>query len=79
VLVTLGALVLSDLVSVTVSGGERPARPTHLRGFRNLDPGYATRPSRIVHVVGRPPAGHRPPLEVVANERLGAARPAAGP
>jgi len=71
VLVTLGALVLSDLVSVTVSApaSDRPAHHT-LRGFRNLDPGYAySVPSRIVHVVGRPPARPRGrPLEVVAND-----------
>jgi N-acyl-phosphatidylethanolamine-hydrolysing phospholipase D len=71
VLVTLGALVLSDLVSVTMPA---PAsdRPTHhgRRGFRNVDPDYAySLASRVVHVVG--PVPRRPrgrPLDMVPND-----------
>ena len=71
VLVTLGALVLSDLVSVTVPA---PAsdRPVHhgRRGFRNVDPDYAySLVSRIVHVAA--PVRVRPrgrPLELVEND-----------
>ena len=82
VLVTLGALVLSDLVSVTMPA---PAsdRPLHhgRRGFRNLDPDYAySLTSRITHVVGRPPAPARGrPLEVVANDGSALRGPLAAP
>jgi len=71
VLVTLGALILSDLVSVTVPApaSDRPAHHA-LRGFRNLDPDYAySVATRVAHVVGRPAARRRGhPLEVVAND-----------
>ena len=71
VLVTLSALVLSELVSVNVPApaSDRPAH--HGRtGFRNLDPEYAySIASRITQVVGRPPARPRGrPLQLVAND-----------
>ena len=71
VLVTLGALVLADLVSVTVPApaSDRPLHHGRV-GFRNVDPDYAySLTSRIAHVVGRPPAPPRGrPLEVVPND-----------
>ena len=82
VLVTLGALVLSDLVSVTVSApaSDRPAHHGR-RGFRNLDPEYTySVASRIVHVVGRPPARSRGrPLALVANDGWALRGPLAAP
>ena len=81
-LVTLGALVLSDLVSVTVSApaSDRPAHHGR-RGFRNLDPEYTySVASRIVHVVGRPPARSRGrPLALVANDGRALRGPLAAP
>jgi N-acyl-phosphatidylethanolamine-hydrolysing phospholipase D len=71
VLVTLGALVLSELVSVNVSAPASDQPPHHARyGFRNLDPDYAySIPVRIAHVVGRPLARPRGrPLQVVGND-----------
>jgi N-acyl-phosphatidylethanolamine-hydrolysing phospholipase D len=71
VLVTLGALVLSELVSVTVPA---PAsdRPLHhgRNGFRNIDPDYTySLASRVLHVVLPAPARPRGrPLAVVAND-----------
>ena len=82
VFVTLGALVLADLVSVTVPA---PAsdRPLHhaRRGFRNVDPDYAySLTSRVAHVVGRPPAPPRGrPLEVVPNDGSALRGPLATP
>ena len=71
VAVTLGALVLSDLISVPVAApaSDRPAHHAR-RGFRNLDPDYAySLVTRIAHVIGRPPARRRGrPLEMVAND-----------
>ena len=71
VAVTLGALELSDLVSVTVPApaSDRPAHHGR-RGFRNLDPDYAySLATRVTAVVGRPPALRRGrPLAVVAND-----------
>ena len=71
ILVTLGAFLLADLVSVPepAPASDRPAH--HLpRGFRNLDPRYAySIASRIGHVVGRPPAPDRgQPLQLVDND-----------
>src|SRR5439155_12368964 len=71
VCVTLGALVLSDLISVTVPAPASDGPAHHgRRGFRNLDPEYAySLRSRVVHVVGRPPARLRGrPLELVPND-----------
>src|SRR5204862_316231 len=61
VLVTLGALVLSDLVSVTVSAPASDRPPHHgRRGFRNVDPDYTySVATRVAHVIGRPPAQRR--------------------
>ena len=71
VLVTLGALALSELVSVTVPApaSDRPAHHAR-RGFRNVDPDYAySLVSRITHVVGRSSARERGrPLELVVND-----------
>ena len=71
ILVTLGAFMLADLVSVPepAPASDRPAH--HLaRGFRNLNPQYAYSIARRVgHVVGRPPAPDRGrPLELVDND-----------
>ena len=82
VCVTLGALVLSDLVSVTVPApaSDRPAHHSR-RGFRNLDPEYAySIRTRVAHVVGRPPAHLRGrPLEVVRNDGRALRGPLATP
>jgi N-acyl-phosphatidylethanolamine-hydrolysing phospholipase D len=69
--VSFSAFMLADLVSVPepVPASDRP--PHHVaRGFRNPDPAYAySLASRIVHVVGRPPALNRgAPLTLVAND-----------
>src|SRR5688572_28809117 len=71
ILVSLGAFMLADLVSVPepAPASDRPAH--HLGGgFRNLDPRYAySIASRIGHVVGRPPAPDRgEPLQLVDND-----------
>lgn len=82
VLVSLSAFVLADLVSIPepVPASDRPAHHA-ARGFRNLDPRYAySIASRIVHVVGRPPAPDRGrPLEVVANDGAELRGPLAAP
>lgn len=71
VLVSLGAFLLADLVSVPepVPASDRPFHHAG-RGFRNLDPHYAySIAARVVHVVGRPPARDRGrPLEIHAND-----------
>lgn len=71
VLVSLGAFLLADLVSVPepAPASDRPAHHVS-RGFRNLDPRYAySIASRVGHVVGRPPAPDRGrPLDVVDND-----------
>ena len=71
ILVSLCAFLLADLVSVPepAPASDRPAH--HMsRGFRNLDPRYAySLPSRIGHVVGRPPVPDRGrPLQLVVND-----------
>src|SRR5688572_3174849 len=70
ILVTLGAFLLADLVSVPepVPASDRPAHHV-ARGFRNLDPRYAySIATRIGHVVGRPPAPDRgQPLQLIDN------------
>ncbi len=71
VMVTLGALVIADLVSVSepVPASDRPGH--HLvRGFRNLNPAYSySLRERVRHVVarGRAPARGEP-LEVLEND-----------
>jgi L-ascorbate metabolism protein UlaG (beta-lactamase superfamily) len=71
ILVTLGAFLLADLVSVPepAPASDRPAHHVS-RGFRNLDPRYAySIVSRVGHVVGRRPAPDRGrPLELVDND-----------
>ena len=82
VCVTLGALVLSDLISVTVPAPASDGPAHHgRRGFRNLDPEYAySLRSRVVHVVGRPAARLRGrPLELVSNDGRALRDPLAAP
>jgi N-acyl-phosphatidylethanolamine-hydrolysing phospholipase D len=71
VFVTLAALVVADLVSVSesVPASDRPGH--HLaRGFRNVNPSYSySVGQRLRHVVARGRAPHRgEPLEVLAND-----------
>jgi N-acyl-phosphatidylethanolamine-hydrolysing phospholipase D len=78
VLVTLGALVIADLVSVSesVPASDRPGH--HLaRGFRNVNPSYSySLGQRLRHVVARGPAPHRgEPLEVLANDGVPLRKP----
>ena len=71
IMVSLGAFLLADLVSVPepAPASDRPAHHVS-RGFRNLDPRYAySIVSRVGHVVGRRPAPDRGrPLELVDND-----------
>ena len=69
--VSFTAFMLADLVSVPepVPASDHPAHHV-ARGFRNPDPAYTySLASRIVHVVGRPPALNRGvPLTLVPND-----------
>jgi N-acyl-phosphatidylethanolamine-hydrolysing phospholipase D len=82
IMVSFCAFMLADLVSVPepVPASDYPAHHVG-RGYRNLDPRYAySLATRIVHVVGRPPAVNRGrPLELVANDGAAFRAPLAEP